>query len=312
MKKLFCFLIGLCTFLVSNAQVPEIEPNDNFSQSQTINLFEIASGNVTAVNDDYYRIVFTQDATIQIGGQATNVSATNGWINSKVYDKSGTEIRNWDFTGSSCCSNFSPNQTRVDTIQIHGRQADTLFIRFFTNQNFNYQWSYQLLNTSVNDVEPNGTFSSALLYNENQVKQGHIYYAYNGNVDANDYYRTVLPKNGTLKIKVKAKNVSGQNGYIYMKVFDGAFTEIANFDIGSSYCCSNMGPFQQRTDSILIYGRNSDTTYFRVYGNTAMQYELSYQMLDTSVVDAEPNNNVAQATLIQAGQIAKGQVYYAS
>lgn len=314
MKRLF-FLLGLVFPTLSIfAQIPETEPNNNFATSQAFNRFDDVAATIANGNDDYYRLIMPFDGTVQIYVTATNTGASNGWIYGNIYDARQTNfaIQNWNIANSQN-SFMTPNETRTDTILLEGRQADTLYIRYYSSTNFNYNFSYNVINPGDfdNDVEPNGSFATALPIAKDETKQGRLEYIKTGTSDEYDYYCAILPHDGTVKIKATIQNATSLGNWVYMNIYDSrqANIPITNFNIANSQN-SLLSAFETRTDSFSMYSRAADTFYFRLYASRASQYALTYTYTDTSENDVEPNGSFATAIPLAINQSKKGHTEY--
>jgi hypothetical protein len=307
--------------VINNAPI-DAEVNDSFAVANFLPINTVINGQIgyykkqTTDQYDYYYLIPNKDATIQLKVEAKNISNNGGWVYLQYYDGrlGAGNIFSKDIAGSYCCASIGPNQSKVDSFNIYGQAADTFFFRLESANAFNYKVSYKILDTSINDIEPNNNFSTSLELPLNQKKYGHLKYANDGGTDNNDYYRIIIPKNGGLKLKLSAKNVSANGGWIYGTIHDKrqANGQISAWDIGGSYCCSSIGSFGSRTDSIILRGLAADTFYLNLHNSNAMQYSIEASLIDTFIDDAEPNNTFAEAIFINENQIKNGSINFAS
>lgn len=299
---------------VAFAQIPEIEPNNNFASAQAFNRFDDVAATVANGNNDYYRLIMPFDGTVQIYVTATNTGTSNGWIHGRIWDARQTiqPIKTWNIANSQN-SFIVPNETRTDTLLMEGRQADTLYIRYSSSGNFNYNFSYNIINPGDfdNDVESNSSFATALPIAKDETKEGRLDYIKRGGTDDNDYYYAILPKDGTVKIKATIQNSTSLGNWVYMRVYDSRQTtnSIQNWNIANSQN-SFLSAFESRTDSLTMYSRAADTFYFRLTASKASQYSLTYTYTDTSQNDVEPNGNFATAIPLAENQTEKGHIDY--
>ena len=288
------------------------EPNNTFEEAVHIGNGIGKTGQVgytgggTTDNFDYYKTVIPTDGTLKIYVTGTNTSANAGYLYMYGYDRrkaSGTIFGEYIQTTSA------PAGTNVsDTITVYGRAADTFYFRLTSSQSFSYGFSYQMVDTSANDAEPDNNFDETIQIAHKETKEGHIGYLYNGTSDNYDYYKTTLPTDGTLKVYVKGTNTSGISGYLYL---DGYDRRKASGTIFSEYINSTSTAAGVIIyDTILAYGRAADTFYFRVRSSNAFSYSLSYEMIDTSAVDAEPNDSYGQSISISHREIREGHIGY--
>ncbi len=306
------------SYVMIDTSANDIEPNNDFATALPIAELQTKVGHLKYASNggtddyDFYKTLLPKDGTLKIMVQATNMSCANGqYLYLRGYDKrqGGGEILS-RYLGNN--SSISAGQTVYDTILICGRAVDSFYLRFeASNAAFKYQWSYTIVDTSLNDVEPNGSFAQAIAINENESKVGHLRYASNGGTDDYDFYKTLLPKDGTLKIMVQATNMSCANGqYLYLRGYDkrqGSGEFLSRY-LGNN---SSISAGQTVYDTILICGRAVDSFYLRFEAsNAAFKYQWSYTMVDTSVNDAEPNNSFATAIGVGSNQTKKGHIKY--
>ena len=173
---------------------------------------------------------------------------------------------------------------------------------------FSYSFKYEVVDTSENDAEPNNTFEEALPINQLEEKVGHIGYAQNGSSDAFDYYKAILPDDGTLKVYVTGKNRGGGAGYLYMYGYD---RRRANGQFFGEYIrSSNTAAGATITDTIIINCRAADTIYFRVQSTQAFSYQFHYDWQGTTSNDAEPNNAFSTARQTPLDSTYNGRIGY--
>ena len=300
---------------VPNFTDPEI--NNSFATATTFNENDSITAKIKFAqgagldNDDYYRTVLPKDGTMKIFVQAKNYECSGNYIRVEGYDrrKNTGQIFSKYVSGNT---NVSPLQIVYDTILLCGRAADTFYIHYDAFGKFVYNFKYQMLDSSVNDVEPNNSFSTAININENQTKLGHIKYNSNGGSDDFDYYQTILPKDGTVKVYIKAKNTSCANGqYMYARFYD---RRQGNGEFYQKYIPNSASVPAGATiyDTITICNRAADTMYMRLEATNPFQYEIKYEVKDTSANDIEPNNSFAAAININENQTKVGHIKYYS
>ncbi len=307
------------SYEVIDTSVNDIEPNNSFATALPIAENENKAGHIKYFSNggaddlDHYKTLLAKDGTLKIMVQATNMScANNQWVYLRGYDRRqgiGQIFEKYPANNSAVAA----GQTVYDTIFICGRAADSFYLRFEASNSFKYQWSYAMVDTSVNDVEPNNSFATALPITELQTKAGHIKYFSNGAADDLDYYKTLLPKDGTLKIMVQATNMScANNQWVYLRGYDrrqGIGQIFEKYIAGNSAVAAGQTVY----DTILICGRAADSFYLRFEASSSFKYQWSYAMVDTSVNDVEPNNSFATAIGIGSNQTKNGHIkYYAN
>jgi hypothetical protein len=99
--------------------------------------------------------------------------------------------------------------------------ADTFYFRLYAEGAYIYEFRYEIIETSPNDQEINNTVNTASPINVSQPISGHVNYRANGGTyDNNDYFRTIVPADGTMKIYVKGINRSGSNMWMHINGYD--------------------------------------------------------------------------------------------
>jgi hypothetical protein len=292
----------------------DIEPNNSFEEAISVAIQELKKGHIGYVKngggdaDDFYKTVLPADGSLKIYVQGTNRSGANSYLYIYGYDRrkgSGQVLAKY----ISNSSNIQADSTIYDSITLYGRAADTFYFRIQAPGAFNYSLSYEVSDISINDAEPNDNFEQALAIDLQEERKGHLGYVKNGTGNADDYYKTVLPSDGTLKIYVQGKNNSGTNGYLYMYGYDA---RKGNGQVLAKYISNSSNIANDSTiyDTITISCRAADTFYFRLQSAGAFSYQLSYNMLNLTVNDAEPNNTFETAKSLLANTEAKGHIGY--
>ncbi|HEY0041739.1 MAG TPA: hypothetical protein VGB71_13800, partial [Flavisolibacter sp.] len=309
MKKSLALLTLLLICISALCQIPEVENNNTFALANPIARYEQKIGSVNTTTDefDFFRTVIPEDGTLEIYVQATNVGAGSGWLYLNTFDRRQTGSVSGNYiTGFST---IPANTTVFDTIIVNGMAADTVYFRFHTSRVFNYKFSYSVTNITPNDVESNNDFASALPLALNETKQGHVEYFANGDTyDPNDYYRAILPSDGTMKIYVGGTNRGSGTGWLHLAVYDRRKTgSIASEYIDNTTIVAGASI----SDTITIYGLAADTVYFRLYTNgQPFDYSLRYDLTDLTPNDTEPNSTFADALPVAIGETKRGHVEY--
>lgn len=282
----------------------DIEPNENFNQASAFDpaasvLGRVGYNSVVSDNNDYYFSVLPDDGTLNYYVSYNNTSgATSSDFFTYIYNENGSLI------GSSFKYN-QPVGESLDTITVYCRQADTVYFRISSSGCFSYEFNYEVIPSGEADTEPNGSFNEAISFEPTETVTGRIGYT-SVAADANDYYFSVLPEDGTLEYYVTYQNTSGSElsdffTYIYNK--NGSL-------IGSSFKYNQ--PLGESLDTITVYCRQADTVYFRISSSGCFSYAFNYSMLNTSVIDEEPNDDFDSATPISLNETLRGQIGHSS
>ncbi|WP_153796981.1 DUF7619 domain-containing protein [Foetidibacter luteolus] len=310
MKSALTLFLLLLLSVFANAQT-ESEPNNDFSGANSLAASAVINGNVsgnTAENYDYFKTILPIDGTLKIYVRATNTSGNTGWLSLYGFDKRQINGKVFDRYISGT-STINSGATVYDTIYLYGRAADSFYFRFSSSQAFSYNLKYEMVDQSENDPEVEETFAKAIPVNTGQQKKGHIGYLFNGTSDEYDYYRTLLPQDGTLKIYVQATNNSGGTGWLSLYGFDKRQISGKVFDryiSGTSTIKSGATVY----DTIYLYGRAADSFYFRYSSSSAFSYAFKYEMVHTSENDVEPNDEFSKSLAIAQKQEKKGHIGY--
>ncbi|MCB9251267.1 MAG: T9SS type A sorting domain-containing protein [Flavobacteriales bacterium] len=299
---------------IIDTSLNDAEPNNDFDEAITLNTGEIKVGHISYVASgapdyyDYYRITPAKDGTIRLLLGGTNLGGGTGYMYFYGFDsrRNGGQILSKYVANNSTVNNY---QNITDTIYLFGRAKDTLFFRLEANRSFKYSIQYEILDTSLNDPEPNNTFNTAISISHLEEKVGHVGYVSGGVSDVSDYYRSWSPKDGTVRLILSGTNLGGKTGYMYVYGFDGRKN---GGQILSKYVANSSTVQHNQTvyDTIYLFGRASDTLYFRIDASTAFKYKIRYELIDTSQNDAEPNNTFAEAISIQHKELKVGHVGY--
>jgi len=300
------------SYEITDINPGDAEPNGSFAEATAINPQEKKSGiikygtNGTFDDFDFYRTKTPDDGTLKIYISANNRSGASGWLYLRTFGGNKGQINARYISGTA---SVLAGATVFDTITIFGRDVDSVFFRLESSAAFSYTISYQIVDTSASDPEPNGSFSLATVVNPKEVKLGHVQYASNGTFDNLDFYRTKTREDGTLKIYVAGTNISGGIAWLYLTVFGGNKAQInSRYISGSTSVAAGATVY----DTITIRGRGADSVFFRFEANNAFTYAFSYDIQDTSINDAEPNNTFETASKTQLQQTNYGHINYSS
>src|SRR5690606_7282722 len=151
----------------------------------------------------------------------------------------------------------------------------------------------------------------AIFLEHNQTKSGHIGYTANAVTDRYDYYKAVLPVDGTVNVYLEGTHTGGSAGSFDLYVYDRSQRQISvKRGIGNE--AVEFG--QSFKDTVEIASRAADTLYFLVYqaANLSHSYKIRYLMPDALQGDPEPNNSFREAAASQLSDTIKGLLGYVS
>ncbi|MDX2286534.1 MAG: hypothetical protein NW241_20375, partial [Bacteroidia bacterium] len=240
---LICFA---CPWLLM-AQ-PESEPNNSLPTANLIQEGAVVTGSLNSSSDanDYFKSLPSDDGTVKLYFTFSG-GTTGSDMTAYVYNKAGAQI------GAKSVFNVPGGS---DSVVVPCRLRDTVYFRLNCSELYTYQLSYQTVPSGTNDVAPNDNFATATFFAQTDTAYGRVGYS-SVAIDAEDYYLSVLPVDGTLRYFIEYNNTSGSTGadltsYIYNK---------NQVQIGGSNQFNR--PLGPGSDSITVFGRAADTVYFR-------------------------------------------------
>ena len=264
---------------------------------------------------DTYRIVVPFHGSVKFYVTAENAECDQDYyqLNADILDRYGNELgyaelATWEYP--DC------NTLITDTLKIRGFTADTFYLRLhsdsYNHGKINYTLHYETLDSTDNiDVEPNETLATAIPIAPGEVKKGHVRFMQTGFYDQRDFYKGTMPADGNITVYLKT---------VYRGDYPSNYISL----VVNQYFTGKIKPhFPETTlqmDSIYI-----DTFHFcgilpgdisfelRSSSNMpAFEYELSYEIGDTSNIDTdiEPNNSFVEARRTGSNITQKGHIHY--
>lgn len=279
----------------------------SFSTALPITAGTEQAGTVSAATQYvYYKTLLPADGTVTIYLQGTHMGGNNGSFSFYAYDKSGRQIGYKAAAGSNTAK---PGDTVWDTVRITSRGADSIYLLLYQGSSvtYNYKIKYAVLDQSTNDPEPNGRFDQATPMAADRVYTGHLGYEADNVTDRYDYYKTLLPADGTIKVYAEGVHTGGHAGSFSLYVYDKSHRQI-----GYKAYVGNPSAVQGQTvrDSLSVYSRSVDSVYILLYqgSNPSYSYKVRYTVTDRNPNDPEPNNTFAQAGGFNMGETMQGQL----
>lgn len=295
-------------------QQEDPEPNDRFQDAKPIGFDQTTYGRIGNVANgvvdryDYYWAVMPADGTLSFLVDATQSGGPAGNIELYVLDKGQRQIGVKRQLGNK---SHVLNDQFTDTFRVHSRGQDTIYFFLYVGgrASFNYGISVSVEDQSPVDVEPNDRLSAAVPIGYQEVKQGHLGYTTNAAVDRYDYYRGIMPADGTVTVYIKAQHTGGGDGSFDLFVLDKSERQIG---VKRQLGGGSHKPYDVFTDSLKVYSRAMDTVYFLAYhsGSSSFAYEISFEVQDQSDQDAEPNGEMREAILMDHNQTVAGHIGY--
>lgn len=320
MARLLCIVLLLCTGLGAYAQ-------GSFATADTLGMGVLKTGNVsTATPDHYYKVVIPANGIVRLLCTTTNTGTNTGYVRYYAYYKNQNSIgykevaRNAGATGN-------------DTLTLGGVAADTIYFRVWNyagGQPFVYSISFDMLNVSPNsETQPNETIATAQLLPINTNVNGHLSFTTTAGPDVNDYYKMVLPKQGTLRLYVTATNLSVTFNpapmpriHLLNKSGGGENLQHTSSATNTFQLIANQGSTQLQatfSDTLRSFARADDTMY--VYLNNyhaglgwpfSTAYTLRWEIADTATTynEQEPNSTMTNAATLPQGATVNGTISY--
>ena len=271
-------------------EVPEDEePNGTFITAIPLPVDSVAYGNIGytsgqgADTEDYYAGYLPKQGTLRLIIQATNMGASNGYVYHYGYDgrKASGQLFGRYLKGSS----ISPGTSVLDTILVSCRGIDSFFHRITAAGAWQYQWHYEMINTSMPESDTNDALITATPLPIAHTAHDNIGYASSGKTDANDYFITVKPGRGTLRYIISAQSQSTSNGnlyaYIYEKRIGANPVQVAARYLGGG---SSLPGGTSFTDTLVFNCSAFDTLYLRITSSGCWSYTATPEFIDREPV----------------------------
>jgi len=213
-----------------------------------------------------------------------------------------------------------PSGVTVNTVlPLSNMQAgDIFYVRLISTGPFGYTLKYTD-QVPFDDWEDNCCYFNAIHLNEDSIIGGHVGEYDEENfeyVDEFDTYRIILPHDGAVKIYAVTglENCGTEDPVLLYDILDEYGNEISTYDEMVRWegipACGDL-----RYDTIKIRAFAADTFFIRLYssswsGYPIINYNLRYELVDSTAGEPEPNNDTASAILITPGEVRKGHVNF--
>jgi len=299
-----CFSYSF-TYEVTTTGTNDVEPNNAFSEATfaaygTTTNGRIGHSGISADANDYYKIYIPNNGRFRLFTTYTNTAGNAGSdFYLYVHNKNLTTI------GSAALTNRPVGQNPTDTLTVFCREADSMYVRVHAGDGcFSYSFSYEVTTTGTNDVEPNNSFAQSTLFGVNDTIAGRI--GHSGiTPDANDYFKTYFPTEGTMKIYFSYISTTGDNGGdLYAYAYNSNNTTL------ESKSLTNRTADLPYTDSLILNCQGPDTVFVRFNASSCFSYDFRVEVDALGTSDAEPNNTLATATFINTNVPLNGKVGY--
>ena len=297
-------LLALLTAASSVLAQAEREPNDNQVTADTILAATEVTGQVAIREDvDWFVTELPDDGTVRVFVEYT----TRGQRLSaalRTYNADGAEI-------AGTTARVGEGATSFDTLEVTCRAEDVFFFRLTGTSTIDYTFRYELTPPAEpRDPEPNDDLASATPLALGATVEGRVGYVDARNTRATvDYYRAVLPDDGTVRAYVDYTNYSETGSAdAVLRAYDETGRELAGFRGNNG---ANVPIGATVTDTVSVFCRARDTIFLRVEANRCFGYRLRYELEAAPYADdREPNDIRAEATPISVAEPFEGRLRY--
>ncbi|MCF8362177.1 MAG: T9SS type A sorting domain-containing protein [Prolixibacteraceae bacterium] len=293
--------ISLVTGIPDGGNITETEPNDEFTQANSLPINGYVTGVLGVDSDinDWYVFTIPNDGQIAFTGISENTLD----IVLSLYDSNGTIY----IRGCDICGGTGENETLV----FENLAAGTYYLK--VGRYSSTYGSYTLENVFTptiipdgNDAEPNNDKDNALTLDLDASVTGHLGYYGSGSTDINDWYVFTIPNDGQIAFTGISENTLD----IVLSLYDSnGTTYIRGCDI-----CGGTG----ENETLVFENLAAGTYYLNVsrYVTSYGSYTLENEFIPTAIPDGndvEPNNDKDNAlTLDLNGSVTGHLGYYGS
>lgn len=309
-----------------------------FATADYLNEGATASGTVTDNNQGpvnipfhYYKTSLAGNGIIRIISQITNTHITSaGYMYIKVFFKD-------EVLWATKQVNLNALQTVTDTFTVTGVEKDSIYILYenygvVAGGPYNYTMHYDLTDVLPNnEIDPNNYHVDAQTLHPGDMVNGHISFKSDAYyLDEFDYYRLIMPENGTADLYFSWTNLSVLPTWnipgptVYARGKD-SIQQVSLAHSSSTYSSQQVIANNNNTsllttvyDTMHIYGRAKDTLYIHLYNYFsgwgiafAGAYTLRYEMSDLATTnEINPNDDFAHAQTISLADTVHGIIGY--
>ncbi|SDM10823.1 Por secretion system C-terminal sorting domain-containing protein [Catalinimonas alkaloidigena] len=282
------------------------EPNDLVENAQVVPSDGSAAGRISYANGDtqdpadWFATMLADDGTLRLIFEAENTSHNAGAdffvqiLNSKRANLLSQTYANTPIDG-----------TVRDTLYVYGLAHDTVFFKITSAYSYDYSFAYTLLPAAASDTEPNNETAEAQSIAATEPTTGRISYTNGDTQDPADWFTSLLPDDGTLRMIFEAKNTSHNAGADF-------FVQILNSKSGNllSQTYANTPIDGTVRDTLYVYGLAQEAVYFKITSAYTYDYTFHYALLPAHTPDREPNDERALAQKITANDTVHGRISY--
>ncbi|MBQ1774504.1 MAG: pre-peptidase C-terminal domain-containing protein [Prevotella sp.] len=252
--------------------------------------------------EDWMKIVVPEEGKITFTAKA-ETSLRLSWLGMYTLNADGTAVdyrndKNMDAQGRDSTVVYEVPDVAIGTYYVRLRRYNG-----YGGYTLN---AYFTSHADEADPEPNDTWQEAMPLKSGPAVTGQLGYTFNGNTDAVDWYKIVVPKEGSITFSTRTETTLRLSWLgMYTLNADGNAVDYRND--------KNMDA--QGKDSTVVYTVPDvapGTYYVQLkryngYGTYSLQYVHNPNAHEN---DPEPNNEWAASTLIESGTIQQGCLGY--
>lgn len=318
LKKYTLYCLSILTLLLhlSTAAIAQVGPDDDgeFSPGKEFMAGDTLRGDLDLCTSDpalfdkvdYFFSVLPDDGTVTIIATFTYTgTVTEGVSPIANYSMSGTPGG-----GSSFGGGVLTTGTVSDTATLACVAIDTAYLQLSTNSCFSYELTYFVTPPATTaDPLENDDFDTATPITAGEQQEGHLGFRWFGTgrdrADGMDYYKTVLPDDGTLRVYVDVLPSDEFNFFsLRTAVYYGDRSEI-----GIQQLEELDNSLSVASDTLVFPCLARDTIYIMVESASCYGYRLRYELDSPAETDDPPGNDSQQmATVVMPDSLFTGRI----
>lgn len=295
MKKIFfsvVLTIAVPFFLFG--QSAETEPNNGYSTANLIAANVERTASLDGIDTvDYHKLNFTANANLLVTIEATNTGSNGAQsLQLRMYN---TLRISGQYVGVFYLTNYMVNQGATASISftLCGKAIDSFYFVFKSLGEFDYSFTWNMVNAYPNDGSNNNTAATATPFTYNIEKPASLKYEFWGsqNFDTTDYFSSMLPAGNynNIYLNIEAQNNScSNNKWISYACYKNG-NPVA-FDSGYVGNNPSVNSYQHVFSSIPLSNMQAgDVLLVKFKASGAFGYQFKYSLLDEFAPDVEDN-----------------------
>ena len=257
---------------------------------------------------DYFFSALPEDGTITIIATFTYTGVVTDNVSPIAsFSMSGTPGGGGGFGGGVLTTG-----TASDTATLACVAIDTAYLQVSTNACFSYELTYFITPPATTaDPLENDNFDAATLLTVGEQQEGHIGFRRFGSAidraDGRDYYKTVLPDDGTLRVYV---DLLPSDEFDFFSLLTSVYGGDRRL-IGSQQLQELDNSLPLASDTLTFSCLARDTIYVVVESASCYGYRLRYE-LEPSPTAADPETNDLATAAVLVDSSFTGRIGYVS